>query len=144
MDLFFCPILLLEGKIMQRVIVKERLKRHAKLLKQDMTAVYYAQKRKDVGFLPKIIIIIALAYALSPVDLIPDFIPILGYLDDLIILPALLALSVKLIPKQIMIECKTKAIEEPILLKRNWFTACLIILLWITVIILILKKISLI
>lgn len=57
----------------------------------------------------KIIAAIAVGYALSPIDVVPDFIPVLGYLDDLIILPVLAAWAIRLIPKEIMEECKTEA-----------------------------------
>ena len=66
------------------------LKERAKKLKLELTAVYYAYRDPGINLLPKLIIIITLGYALSPIDLIPDFIPILGYLDDLILLPALI------------------------------------------------------
>jgi uncharacterized membrane protein YkvA (DUF1232 family) len=64
---------------------------------------------KDVPITAKIIIIIAIIYALSPIDLIPDFIPVLGYLDDLLILPVLIYVSIKIIPKNILEECKEEA-----------------------------------
>ena len=67
------------------------MKAKAKELKYDLSALYLAYKRKDVPILAKIIIIMAIGYALSPIDLIPDFIPILGYLDDLLIIPFLVA-----------------------------------------------------
>ncbi|MDR2796597.1 MAG: DUF1232 domain-containing protein, partial [Spirochaetaceae bacterium] len=70
----------------------------AKELKYNLSALYLVYKRKDVPIIAKIIIIITIAYALSPIDLIPDFIPILGYLDDLIILPFFIYVSLKLIP----------------------------------------------
>ncbi len=109
----------------------DKLKNTAKNLKKNITALYYVYKNPNVNILPKIIILITLGYALSPIDLIPDFIPVLGYLDDLIIVPALIALSIKLIPKEIMEQAKIKAENEPLRLKKNLFTATIFIVIWI-------------
>ncbi len=106
------------------------LKGRAKFLKLEITAVFYAYQNKNLGLRPKIIILLTLGYALSPIDLIPDFIPIIGYLDDLIILPALIALSIKLIPDNIMEESRNRAVREPILLKKNWYFALFIFSIW--------------
>lgn len=91
----------------------EKTKSKAKLLKQNITALYYAYKNPGTGILPKAVILITLFLALSPIDLIPDFIPVIGYLDDLIIIPLLLKLSIKLIPEDIMAESRLKAEKEP-------------------------------
>ena len=76
--------------------ILEKLKIKAKNLKNEMTAIYYAYQDPKVTLLPRIIILFTLGYALSPIDLIPDFIPVLGYVDDLLILPVLILLSIKL------------------------------------------------
>ena len=78
------------------------IKERAKKLKTDITAIFLALKDEETPSSAKIIAAITVAYALSPIDLIPDFVPILGYLDDVILLPALVALTVRLIPKEIM------------------------------------------
>ena len=83
--------------------------------------------------LPKIIVLIAAGYALSPIDLIPDFIPVLGYVDDIIILPALIALAVKVIPPEIMNECRIKAGENNFILKKNMAAAVIIVVIWILI-----------
>jgi uncharacterized membrane protein YkvA (DUF1232 family) len=106
-----------------------------------LAALYYAWQNPGVGLLPRIVILTALGYALSPVDLIPDFIPILGYADDLIIIPALIALSVRLIPEPVMEESRRKAAETPPVLLKNWRAGVLIILLWSGIIAVILIKI---
>ncbi|HAP44660.1 MAG: hypothetical protein A2087_13275 [Spirochaetes bacterium GWD1_61_31] len=111
--------------------VLEVLKEKVARLKHEMTAIYYAYRHPSVGWLLKIIIIVCLAYALSPIDLIPDFIPIIGYLDDLLILPLLLGLAIALIPKAVMVEARARAEVEPIHLKDNWVVAGLFILLWV-------------
>ncbi len=79
-----------------------KLKERAQKLKTDIPAIFIALKDKDTPLIAKIFAGITVAYALSPVDLIPDFIPVLGYLDDLILLPALAALTIRLIPDEIM------------------------------------------
>lgn len=78
------------------------LKERAKKLKTDIPAVFLALKDKETPLVAKLFAWCTVAYALSPIDLIPDFIPVLGYLDDVILLPALVALTVKLIPEDIM------------------------------------------
>jgi uncharacterized membrane protein YkvA (DUF1232 family) len=109
----------------------ENFKKKAKDLKNEILVIYYAYQNPGTGLLPKIIILFALGYALSPIDLIPDFIPVLGYLDDLIIIPALIALSIRLIPKKILDEAREEALKEPLKLKDNWLFAFLFILIWI-------------
>ena len=108
----------------------EKLQKRAHNLKQELTALCYAYQHPDLKPLPKLIFLFALGYALSPIDLIPDFIPVIGYLDDLIIIPALIGLSIKLIPEGIMIQSRKKAIQHPIKLKKNWLFAVFIITIW--------------
>jgi uncharacterized membrane protein YkvA (DUF1232 family) len=120
----------------------EKIKVKAKELKYNLSALYLAYKRKDVPILAKILIIITIGYALSPIDLIPDFIPVIGYLDDLIILPFLIFLSIKLIPKEIMGECKEQAKDlwkdgKP----KKWYYAIPIVLIYLLIIYVIVKKI---
>ncbi len=76
-------------------------KERAKRLKSDIPAIFLALKDKDTPIIAKILAGITVAYALSPVDLIPDFIPVLGYLDDLLILPALAALTINILHRNI-------------------------------------------
>ena len=85
-----------------------------------------------------------MAYALSPIDLIPDFIPVAGYLDDLILLPALAALTIKLIPREIFEECRAQAEGmwangKP----KKWYYALPIIIFWLIIIFLIIKAVFL-
>lgn len=112
------------------------LKSKAKALKKELTALYYACRDPDTGTLPKIILLLTLGYALSPIDLIPDFIPVIGYLDDLIIIPLLIKLSIKLIPEEVMIRSKEKAMNDPLKLGKNWIFGILFIIVWIILIIL--------
>ena len=117
------------------------LKEKAKKLTSELQAVYYAFIHPKVGFLPKLIIGLALGYALSPIDLIPDFIPVIGLLDDLIIVPYLIVLSIKLIPYDIMEECRQRADKEPADLKKNWFAGVLFIIIWLLLIVMIVKAV---
>ena len=78
------------------------LKARASKLKTDIPSLFLALKDKETPILAKIFAGIAVAYALSPIDLIPDFIPVLGYLDDVIILPMLLVITLKFIPKDMI------------------------------------------
>ena len=78
------------------------LKQQAKQLKNDIPAVFLALKDKETPWLAKIFAAITVVYALSPIDLVPDFIPVFGYLDDIIILPSLVALTIKFIPKDVL------------------------------------------
>lgn len=115
----------------------DSMKAKAKALKKEIAALYYAYQDPHLSILPRLLILFTLGYALSPIDLIPDFMPILGYLDDLIILPALIALSLKLIPKDIMAASRFRAENEPIRLKDNWVFALVFIMIWLLLIALI-------
>lgn len=121
--------------------ILQNLKERSKKLKRELQAVYYAFLHPKVGPLPKLIIGLAMGYALSPIDLIPDFIPVLGLLDDLIIVPSLIALSIKLIPPEIMQECRRKAEREPASLRKNWLAAILFISIWLILIYFIIRAI---
>lgn len=111
----------------------DKLKLTAKKLKTKILILYFAYQNPKLKLIPRILIVITIGYALSPVDLIPDFIPLLGLLDDLIILPILIALSIKLIPDDIMAESKRKAESEQINLRKNWIAGSLFIAIWIIV-----------
>ncbi len=108
----------------------QRFKNTVKKIKREVLAVYYALEDPEVGWLPRAVGILAISYALSPVDLIPDFIPILGLIDDLIILPALLLLVVYLIPPEIMEQARDRASREPLRLASNWIAALVFFLIW--------------
>lgn len=83
----------------------------AKALKLDVLALWFALKHPNMPFWAKVVCFVAVAYALSPIDLIPDFIPVLGYLDDLILVPALVWLALKLIPAEVMNQSREQAVE---------------------------------
>ncbi len=119
-----------------------KLKEKAKQLKTDIPALFLAIKRKETPLTAKALAALTLAYALSPIDLIPDFIPVLGLLDDLIILPAMVFLTVKLIPVNILSECRTAAEHmwaegKP----KKWYFALPIVLVWALVIFLVVRAV---
>src|SRR3954466_3907625 len=88
-----------------------RLKIWARTLSRDAHAIYFASRDPRVPWYAKLLAIGVAGYALSPIDLIPDFIPIIGYLDDLIIVPLGIWLVVSLIPPDIMADCRLRADE---------------------------------
>lgn len=110
------------------------LKERAKKLKIDIPAVFIALKKKETPLLAKLLAAITIGYALSPIDLIPDFIPVIGCLDDLIILPACVSLTIKLIPKEVMNQCRVEsenlwANGKP----KRWYYALPIALMWLVI-----------
>ncbi|MEG5175506.1 YkvA family protein [Microcoleus sp. B3-D7] len=110
----------------------QSLKQVARRLKKETYAVYLASTDQRVPWYARILAGLTVAYAFSPIDLIPDFIPILGYLDDLIIVPLGIWLVLKMIPPQVLAECREKAAAEiergkPI----NRAAAVVIIAIWI-------------
>jgi len=107
-----------------------RIKKWARRLNRDVHAIYLASRDPRVPWLAKVLAIAVAAYALSPIDLIPDFIPVFGYLDDLIIVPLGIWLVVRLIPEEIMVEYRAiadQAGQRPV--SRAGMVA--IMLLWI-------------
>jgi uncharacterized membrane protein YkvA (DUF1232 family) len=133
---------IVKDELMSKNKYIERIKYKVKILKNELSALFIAYKRKDVPIMAKITIIMAVGYALSPIDLIPDFIPIIGYLDDLLIVPFLVFISLKLIPKEIMDECREQAKDiwkdgKP----KKWYYAIPIIVIYLFVVFLIIKSI---
>lgn len=109
-------------------------------IKVYIPALFIALKKKETPWLAKALAAITVGYALSPIDFIPDFIPILGYVDDLLILPILIALTIRFIPKDTMEICKMEA--EDIWktgLPVNWYFALPIITIWIILVIVVIK-----
>ena len=111
-----------------------RLRARAKSLKQEVTALYLAYKRKDTPFYAKLVIVLAVAYALSPLDLIPDFIPVLGYLDDLILVPLFIRLAIGLVPPRILAESRAEAESRTRHSKpKKWYYALPVVLIYLLV-----------
>lgn len=114
------------------------LKERAKKLKTDIPAVFIALKKKETPIFAKIMAAITVVYALSPID----FIPILGYLDDVILLPAFVAFTIKLIPDEVFTQCQKEsgglwAGGKP----KKWYYAIPIALVWLLLIFIIIKAI---
>jgi uncharacterized membrane protein YkvA (DUF1232 family) len=107
-----------------------KLRAWARIIKQDVLALYLAGRDPRVPWYAKALAMIVAGYAISPIDLIPDFIPVLGYLDDVVLLPLGVYLVVKLIPAGIMAELRARAADI-----REWpvglLAAALIVCLWI-------------
>lgn len=114
-----------------------RLKARARELKADVLALYVAVRHPRTPWYAKLLIAGIVAYALSPIDLIPDFIPVLGFLDEIILLPLGIALAIKAIPADVMLECRARAAAASVDAKRmGRVGAVAIVLVWIAVIVL--------
>ncbi|MCF0115954.1 MAG: DUF1232 domain-containing protein [Erysipelotrichaceae bacterium] len=119
------------------------LKERAKQLMVDIPAVYLALKDKETPLLAKLLAGIVVVYALSPIDLIPDFIPVIGYLDDVLLLPCLITLTIKLIPDEVFDRCREEskglwAEGRP----KGWLYALPIVVIWIVLIVGVIKVIK--
>ena len=120
----------------------ERIKAWAKNLKRQIFILYFAYRDERVPWYVKLLTACIVAYAFSPIDLIPDFIPILGYLDDVIILPLGIMFALKMIPKDVIADCEVKANEmmkngKP----KNWIVGSLIIFIWSVLVLWIIVKV---
>ena len=110
-------------------------RRRAKELRSDIYALYLATRHPRVPWYAKVLGVLVTAYAFSPIDFIPDFITILGYLDDMVLLPLGIALTLRLIPAQVWAECRARARTESAARSRaGWVAAGVIVLLWLLVI----------
>lgn len=122
------------------MVLKMTLKEKAKKLKTDIPAIFLALKDNETPIFAKILAGITVAYALSPIDLIPDFIPVFGYLDDVILLPMLVTLTIKFIPSEVLEKNRRQAEGmwqdgKP----KKWYYAIPIVIVWCVMIVLILK-----
>jgi uncharacterized membrane protein YkvA (DUF1232 family) len=118
----------------------QQTKTWAKRIKVDVMALWMAARDPRTPWLAKVVAAAVAAYALSPVDLIPDFIPVLGYLDDLVIVPLGILLAVRLVPPELMAEYRASALvrsERPISragligIVTIWMTVLAVILWWL-------------
>ena len=118
----------------------------AKSLKFDVLALWFALKHPSVSSLAKAITFVAVAYALSPIDLIPDFIPVLGYLDDLIIVPVLVWLALKFVPIDVLKQSREQAAEwindnqsKP----KSYVGLFFVLLIWLICVVIVVKQFGL-
>ncbi|MBT2636785.1 YkvA family protein [Bacillus sp. ISL-39] len=109
---------------------RQTFKKRMSKIKEDIFIVAEAYKHPDTPFYAKLIAIIVVAYAFSPIDLIPDFIPILGYLDDLILIPLGIAILLKILPDQVIQDSREKVAAAGKVKQKNWIAGAVIILLW--------------
>ncbi|WP_434131561.1 YkvA family protein [Methylocaldum sp. GT1BB] len=110
------------------------LKQRARRLKAEAFALYLAARHPGTPWYAKLLAAAIVAYAFSPVDLIPDFIPVLGYLDDLVLIPLGLALVIRLIPSAVLAECRSAAADaftpgnKPV----SYAAGAFIVMIWLT------------
>jgi uncharacterized membrane protein YkvA (DUF1232 family) len=112
----------------------ERWKQRARQLKRDTFALYLAYHDPRVPWYARLVVVLVVGYAFSPIDLIPDFVPVLGYLDDLVLLPLGTVLAIRLVPAEVMKECRASAdvatgSGKPI----NRVAAMVIVAIWVRV-----------
>lgn len=125
-----------------RMLTRSEPKEKAAKLKADIPAIFLALRDRRTPLPAKILAAVTVAYTLSPIDLIPDFIPVLGCLDDVLLLPILVIAVRKLIPASVWIECRSRAADlwksgRP----KRWYYAIPIVFLWLLLIWLIVKAI---
>ena len=113
------------------------LKARVRYLKGEVSALYLAARHPKTPWYAKLFLLALVAYALSPIDLIPDFIPVLGLLDELVLLPLGIVLAIKMVPSSVMAECRARALANG---SRGTgvgrIGAAVIVLLWLTLAIL--------
>jgi uncharacterized membrane protein YkvA (DUF1232 family) len=109
----------------------ERWKTTARQLKREIFALYMAARDRRTPWYAKALALAVVAYALSPIDLIPDFVPVLGHLDDLLLLPLGIMLVLKMIPPQVMADCRALATAHDRKLAPNRRAAIIIVLIWL-------------
>ena len=109
----------------------ESWKRRARSVRRDIRALYLARRDPRIPWYARLLAVAIVAYALSPIDLIPDFIPFLGYLDDLMLVPIGVVLLVKLIPPGVLDEYRIKAGESDFVIAKSRAAAIFIVALWV-------------
>lgn len=124
-----------EKKLAKKIPFIARVRLWASLVKSDLFALFNAFKHPLTPWYAKAMAILVVGYALSPIDLIPDFIPVLGFLDDMLLLPLFISLAIRLIPADVMTECRLEAKTTKSKLKRIlWISAGSVIVIWLFII----------
>ena len=114
--------------------IGNNLRNWAKRIKRDGITLWFARKHPATPWYAKALGLFVVAYALSPIDLIPDFIPVLGYVDDVLLLPGLIWVTIRLLPPEVLAECRNQAdtwIETKGSRPSSRVGAALIVLLWV-------------
>src|SRR5262245_41310645 len=109
---------------------RERLRAAIDRLQREVHALGLACRDPRVPWYAKALAAAVVAYAVSPIDLIPDFIPVIGYLDDALVIPLGVALVIRMIPSEVMDECRARATAEPMVYGR-WIAAGAIVVCWV-------------
>ena len=116
--------------------ILQRIRQWARRIKRDAVTLWFAYRHPATTWVPKLMAAVVVAYALSPIDLIPDFIPVLGYVDDALLLPALIWLTIRMLPQDVLADCRIKADQwlgsgksKP----RSAWGAALVIAIWMGV-----------
>ncbi|NWF36116.1 YkvA family protein [Mariprofundus sp. KV] len=122
----------------EKSTIIEQLRQWSVRLKTGLQTLYLCGKHPETPRLAKTIAIIVVVYALSPIDLIPDFIPVIGYLDDLLLVPAGIWLAIHLIPDPIWQACREEALRHPMQLPINRTAAIFVVIFWLIILALLL------
>lgn len=112
----------------------QRIRQWASRIKRDAVTLWFAYRHPGTPWFAKLLAAFVVAYALSPIDLIPDFIPVLGYLDDALLLPGLIWLNIRLIPADVLEECRQRAdlwMKEQGAKPQSTAGAVLVLAVWI-------------
>ena len=125
-----------------RIEMLEKIKARARALKNEAFAVYIAAKDPRTPWYARALIFFVVAHTFSPIDLIPDFIPIFGYLDDLVVTPLGLALAVRLIPAEVLEEARGKVAGSGLERSVGYVGAVVVVIMWIVVLIFIIRLIK--
>lgn len=112
--------------------MKNKWKELIRNVKRNIHVLYLAYRHQDTPWYAKAFSLFIIAYALSPIDFIPDFIPVLGYLDEAVLLPLGILGAFTMIPNHVLQECREIAENTPKKLRRNWVAAAIILLVWIS------------
>lgn len=115
---------------------KQHWRQRAKKLKSEVLVLYFAGRDPRVPWYTKLFILLVVGYAFSPIDLIPDFVPIFGYFDDLVLIPLGVTLVIKMIPPNVINDARVKA-QELKAKPKKWVTAGVIIVLWFFILIMV-------
>ena len=116
------------------MVLFQSIRQWASRIKRDAVTLWFAYRHPGTPWFAKALAAFVVAYALSPIDLIPDFIPVLGYVDDVLLLPALIALNIRLIPADVLQECRAQAdrwMKEQGSKPRSIAGAVIVVAIWI-------------